>query len=740
MMNVKFKLTFIAMALLGGQAYAASSQADSVSYFKGGKDSNDSLAKDGSATLSAASIYNLSTVQLPDGSSEIRAYFDSMPIQPKARRLSNPDRLELNFGKVGLNLKKNLSLEKTDIIKGVTYLKNVNGDAIVVMNLENYSSLTTRTEGNSFILKAYTANNQASGKQLINQNLTGLSKISFNKLQADQDQVVFDLADANTPVDVRQVGSKVVVKLKGVVIPPHLVQTKNFNDANSIIGSVKAFNQAGTGVIEIQPKGSYDYMAYQVDQKLSLSFTKKTAPQTNSSNAATLSKNKFAGKKLNMDFQNVEVRKILQLLATYAGVNIVASDNVNGFISLKLQDVPWDQALTVIVKTKNLAQRKEGSVIWVAPVEEVNKYEENEAKSYAQSISLAPLKTEFIQLNYATAEDVLKLVKPTSGQSTSSGSSKFEANKAYQRILSDINADDSGSLLSPRGTASVDVRTNTLIINDTQTKIEEIKRIVSQIDVPVRQVMIEARIVHASTDFSKALGVKWGIAKGNGNMIASNMDNLMKLYNNRFAGESEALTNNVNLDLSSGVSSIGTSSIALGLINTTNALLGLELSALQSEGLGEVLSSPKILTGDKQQATIRSGTKIPYQTTSDNNGTTTVFQDAVLELNVTPSITPDGNVQMKLEISKDTMGRLTNAGYVIDTNSLNTNVLVGDSETVVLGGLYEDSSVRGNDKVPVLGDIPALGKLFQSKNNTRKKQELLIFITPKIINNIKLLN
>lgn len=679
---------------------------------------------------SSTSIYNLITAQTGDGATELKVYFNGFPTQPKAKKMTNPERLILDFGKVNFTQNK-LAVAPTSEIKGATFSKSVDGNTLLTVELGAHGSLTTRTDGGAFVLKIYPDPNKPVAKSFVNQG--GVSKISYNRSKGGEDQAIIDLASADTPVSVKQVGSKVILRFTGNQIPASLMKNRSFSDVNAVISNVKIFNDGKNGVIEISPSGSYEYAALQVDKKLTVSFAKKKSVVLDDHNSQK--EDKYTGRKVRMDFQNVETRRILQLLASYTGMNIVASDKIVGNISLKLENVPWDQALNVILKTKGLAQRKDGSVIWVAPIEEMNKYEENEARAYAQSVTLAPLKTVFVQLNYANAAEVANLISPSSVNLNQNGQ---VVGSNYQLMRSSLNAngDETGTLLSPRGTVSVDARTNTLIINDTANKIEDIKRVVTQVDVPVKQVMVEARIVHASTDFAKALGVSWGVQKSNGVSMASNTTNLGKIYNSKWRGEDESIENNVNVDLSGAVSSIGTSGIAFGLINTTNTLLSLELSALQSDGLGEVLSAPKVMTGDKQAAIIRSGTRIPYQTSSDNNGTQTTFQDAVLELNVTPSITPDGNVQMKLEIHKDTMGQLTDAGYVIDTNKLTTNVLVGDGETVVLGGLYEDTRLNSVTKVPFLGDIPLLGSLFRNKSNEVKKQELLIFITPQIIEDV----
>lgn len=678
---------------------------------------------------SASSIYNLITAQTGDGATELKVYFNGFPPAPKASKLSDPDRLVLDFGKVEFT-KKQVGITPTPEIKGVEVTKSPEGNTLLTVQLGSHGTFTNRNDGGAFVLKVYPdPTKPAVVRSFINQG--GVDKISFSRTKGGEDQAIIDLASADTSVAVKQEGGKVVLRFAGNAIPASLLQNKNFNDVKAVISNVKVYNDGKNGIIELTSNGSYEYTAIQVDKRLTVNFAKKNTVSQGKQQAGD-SQQKYSGRKITMDFQNVETRRILQLLASYTGVNIVASDNIVGNISLKLENVPWDQALNIILKSKGLAQRQDGQVIWVAPTEEMAKYEENEAKAYAQSITLAPLKTEFIQLNYAVAADVAKLIKPD-GATSDDAARVASINRQLMRSQLNANGEDSGSLLSPRGTVTVDARTNTLIINDTVNKIDEIKKVISQIDVQVRQVMVEARIVHASTDFAKALGVRWGVAKANGVSMAGNMTNLNKIYNTKWRGEDETLDQNVNLDLGGAVSALGTSGITFGLINTANTLLSLELSALQSDGLGEVLSAPKVMTGDKQEAVIRSGTKVPYQTTSGNFGTTTTFQDAVLELNVTPSITPDGNVQMKLEIHKDTLGMLTNAGYVIDTNKLTTNVLVGDGETVVLGGLYEDSRLNSVSKVPLLGDIPFMGGLFRSKSNENKKQELLIFITPKVM-------
>lgn len=722
-----FKMGLLSIAILScSQANAdvkstAAADAQGMAFFNQAPKAPDLLA-DQKGTLS---VYDLKSYVAADGSTEIRLEFNGFPTEPVANKVEDKNQLILNFGKVNLDLAKNVNHASTEQVRAFKFAKNAQGDSVLAIALGEHGHFTTRKTDNAYILKITPKKVQG----LVSTSFapaTGLEKVTFNRTKGGEDQAIIQLSNSNTPVSIKQVGSKVQVKFKGTNFQPHQLKSQNFNDVRAVISSAKIYNDGADGYIEITPSGSYEYMAMQIEKTLTINFAKKSPSKI--TGTVGLNGERFVGRKISMDFQNVEVRKVLQLLANYTGTNIVASDNVSGFISLKLQDVPWDQALSVILKTRNLAQRKEGSVIWVAPTDEVEKYETNEAKAYAQSIKLAPLESTFIQLNYAVAADVVALIR------MEAGADKNTSIENRQLMLNRMNAngDTDNALLSPRGSITHDARTNMVIVSDTAKKVEEIKRIISQIDIPVQQVMVEARIVRASTNFSKSMGVKWGVAKDGSQSISGNMGNLYNASRYGKANEADAVDTNVNLDLGQ---TVGTSSIAFGLINTTNTLLALELSALQSDGQGEVLSTPKVMTGDKQEATIRSGVKLPYQTTDEEGNSTTTFQDAVIELTVTPSITPDGTVQMKLTINKDTQGQLTDAGYAIDTNQLTTNVLVNNGETVVLGGLYEDTKTTDVQKVPVLGDVPFVGKMFRSKAKNESKQELLIFITPKIVEN-----
>ena len=559
----------------------------------------------------------------------------------------------------------------------------------------------------------------------------GLADIGFQRGSAGEGQVVLNLKSANTPVDVQQQGSKVVVRFLGNKIPTHLVRRLNVNDFATPVATVDAYNDRSNGVISIQSEGSFEYMAYQTDGNLTISLKR---PEDKKGLTTSKQSAKYIGNKISLDFQDIEVRRVLQLLADFTSINMVASDTVQGNITLRLKDVPWDQALDIVMKTKNLDKRRNGNVIWIAPVSELIKVEEDEAKAIAQSVKLAPLQTEYIQLNYAKVIDIEKLITQGRNNGTSNNS-----NASGSTV--DILGDSVGSLLSPRGTVSVDPRTNTLIINDTAQKIDQIRKMIDLLDVSVKQVMIEARIVRATTDFTKEMGVKWGlisqgINRNNDLLIGGSDQTLWDLKTPDADGKYNIQRpDNLNVDL--GVTNAA-GKIAFGLINMSDFMLDLELSALQADGYGEVISTPKVLTADKQKARVASGQEIPYQTTETAGGTataTTSFKEALLSLEVTPSITPDGKVQMELNITSDSpAGTAPNGEIILNKNAIDTNVLVDNGETVVLGGIFEQETLNSQVKVPFLGDLPAIGRLFRKDSKSESKRELLIFVTPRIVN------
>ncbi len=680
------------------------------------------------------SITNIVPMQIPGQGTEIRVMFNGLPPQPAAYQLEQPSRLVLDFDKAQQSLKQASIPVATREASSVDVSSDAQRARLTV-NLAEAGAFTTRVEGNTFILKI-NSTQPAATPVAVQQTAQGISNIGFQRGAEGEGQVVIDLAGSNTPVDVQQQGSKIIVRTLGNKIPAHLARRLNVNDFATPVSTIDAQNDGGNGVITIQSAGSYEYMAYQAENKLTISLKRPVDKNPFKPRAAQ----SYTGKKISLDFQDIEVRRVLQLLADFTGINMVAADTVQGNITLRLKDVPWDQALDIILKTKNLDKRRNGNVIWIAPVAELIKAEEEEAKAIAQSVKLAPLQTEYIQLNYAKAADIEKLITDGKNASNSRGGTNSGSG-------ADPLGDSVGSLLSPRGTVSVDPRTNTLIINDTAQKIDQIRGMIDLLDVSVKQVMIEARIVRATTDFTKEMGVKWGILSqgimNNNHLLVGGSDTtLWNLREPEFDDERGGYTyeierpQNLNVDL--GVTSPGASRIAFGLISLSDFMLDLELSALQADGYGEVISTPKVLTADKQQAKVASGTQIPYQSAEGggvNAVSTTEFIDATLSLDVTPSITPDGKVQMNLNITSDSPGAPTPTGQLtINKNSINTNVLVDNGETVVLGGIFEQQTANSQTKVPFLGDIPYLGRLFRKDIKSDNKRELLIFVTPRIVN------
>ncbi|WP_168542252.1 type IV pilus secretin PilQ family protein [Acinetobacter sp. A2] len=680
------------------------------------------------------SITNIVPMQIPGQGTEIRVMFNGLPPQPAAYQLEQPARLILDFDKAQQTLKQNSIAVATKEASSVEVSSDAQRSRLTV-NLADAGAFTTRVEGNTFILKINSTTATPVAAVTAQRSAQGISNIGFQRGGEGEGQVVIDLLGSNTPVDVQQQGSKIVVRTLGNKVPAHLARRLNVNDFATPVSTIDAHNDGSNGVITIQAAGSYEYMAYQAEDKLTISLKRPVDKNPFKPRAAQ----SYTGKKISLDFQDIEVRRVLQLLADFTGINMVAADTVQGNITLRLKDVPWDQALDIILKTKNLDKRRNGNVIWIAPVSELIKAEEEEAKAIAQSVKLAPLQTEYIQLNYAKAADIEKLI--TEGKNASRSGSSNTGSGA------DPLGDSVGSLLSPRGTVSVDPRTNTLIINDTSAKIDQIRQMIDLLDVSVKQVMIEARIVRATTDFTKEMGVKWGILSqgitNNNHLLVGGSDTT--LWNLREPAENSELggytydierPQNLNVDL--GVTSPGASRIAFGLISLSDFMLDLELSALQADGYGEVISTPKVLTADKQNAKVASGTQIPYQSSEGggvNAVSTTEFIDATLSLDVTPSITPDGKVQMQLDITSDSPGAPTPTGQLtINKNAVNTNVLVDNGETVVLGGIFEQQTANSQTKVPFLGDIPYIGRLFRKDIKSDNKRELLIFVTPRIVN------
>lgn len=648
---------------------------------------------------------------------EVRVMFNGLPPQPQAYQLNDPERVVLDFPQVTQSVANRSIPTNGDEVSTIDVASDDKRSRVTV-NLKKNGVLTHRLEGNTYILKV--ANSKTPTVKGVATAKLGVSNINFRRGSRDEGLVVVDLLGAKTPIDVQQQGSKVVIRLLGNKIPANLLRRINTGEYGTAITSIDAKNDGANGLITIQTSGGYEYMAYQTDNKFTVSVKRPVVKELKVAEPV------YTGKKISLDFQDIGVRQVLQLLGDFTGTNIVAADNVQGNITLRLKDVPADQALDMILKTKGLDKRRQGNVIWVAPAADIIKTEKEQLDNLKMKERLAPIQTEHIRLNYAKATTVLKLLEDARNAA--------RAGRTTDNVNSSNNLSLEG-LLSERGSVVADDRTNTLVVNDTTDNLDKIRRLVDTLDQPVKQVMVEARVVRATTSFSKELGVKWGVLGG---VTAGGKG----VYTNSSTGLLGSTTNGMNVDL--GVTTQGVSSVAFGLLGLDNFRLDLELSALQADGFGEVISTPKVLTADKQKATIKTGQEIPYQTTTASGGqitVTTEFKEAVLQLDVTPNITPDGKVQMQLKVTHDSpAGYAQNGELILNKNEVNTNVLINDSETVVLGGVFEQENTTDQSKVPFFGDLPAVGRLFRKDVKNEDKRELLIFVTPKIVNEVSYRN
>ena len=577
--------------------------------------------------------------------------------------------------------------------------------------------------------------------------------ISYQALSDGIEKIDIVLADVTTKVDIERQGNKIVLRLRDTKVEPGLIYKQH--SKQRLLRSIYTDNKGKQGRIRIDIKQDFEYQSYQLGNKLTLTIEpvqRLTKPE--------LTIKKYSGKPISVDFQNVEVRSVLHLLSQFMQTNIVASDEVTGTIMLNLINVPSDQALDIILSSKHLGKRVNGNVILVAPLAELAKQHENYLNAQQQKIARLPLRSEYIRLNYAKASEVHALILKASSQyidnrinsrnyieNSGLESSHVNSNPAEGDEASQLSSKSSSTLLSSRGVIAVDTRTNTLIVKDTADSINNIRMLISQIDIPVQQVMIEARIVSATDNFSKELGVKWGVLSNgvanNDTLLVGGSDQTLadlkqfSMRNTTFKGKpvnypdyAVSRPDNLNIDL--GIANPA-GSIAFGILSMSDLMIDLELSAMQAEGRGEVISTPKILTLDKQTAKVSSGTKIPYQSESEGGGTTTQFEEALLSLEVTPNITPEGEISLQLNIENGRPNPVSSGVILIDTDRLSTHVTVADGQTIVLGGIYRNQIFNNVEKVPFFGDLPLLGRLFKKDLRRNDKQELLIFVTPTLI-------
>ena len=679
-------------------------------------------------------------VTLPGDEIEVKLSFDQTPPQLQSYKIDKPARLVFDLPNTRNGLpSRYLSLGNGNA-RSMTVIDNQERTRLVV-NLGETTGYVTRVEGNNLVVRIGKGEQQGSSAQVAgNQTFSPASapavvqapvaaqkasrpaalqveNVDFRRGEQGDGQVLIGLSQSSIPVDVMQQGNKIFVRFLGAKVPEKLRRRLDVMDFATPVKLIESYNEGNNGVMVIQPQGEFEYLAYQTDTEMTISVKPILKEERRRKEFV------YTGEKLSLNFQDIEVRSVLQLIADFTSLNLVASDTVSGRITLRLQNVPWDQALDLILKTKGLDKRTVGNVMLVAPADEIAARERLEIESQTQSEQIAPLRTEFIQVNYAKAADIQSLI--SSG--TAGGGSESGTN----------------ILLSPRGSASVDARTNMLVVQDTAKKIDEIRELIAKLDVPVKQVMIEARIVLADSSFAKELGVRWGVAhdnfRSNKRLMAggstTTLQDMREVTVDTTTGlRTYEITKPQDLAVDLGIDKAGASSLALGIMDSDNIVLDLELSALQSDGHGEVIATPRVLTADKQKARVATGKQIPYQESTSSGATSVKFVNAELSLEVTPSFTPDGRINMELFVDNDSLGEvLANGAVTINTNRVTTNILVDDGQTVVLGGIFKESSNKGVIKTPVLGDIPYLGRLFKQEIKRSDKVELLIFVTPRLM-------
>jgi type IV pilus assembly protein PilQ len=667
---------------------------------------------------------------------------------PAGFAIQNPPRIALDFPDTANGLGKTVQDIGDPALRSVNVVQAGNRTR-VVFNLNKPQSYETQIEGNTVVVtladqpgatatvEAPVVSRFAEAKPGETQH--ALRDVDFRRGRNGEGRIIVDLSDNSTGIDIRQQGRTLVVDFLKTAVPRNLERRLDVQDFATPVATIDTFAQGGNARIVVEPRGLWEHSAYQADNR----FILEVKPvQEDPSKLTQGTRQGFKGEKLSLNFQNVEVRAVLQVIADFTGLNIITSDTVTGSLTLRLKDIPWDQALDIIMQTKGLDMRKNGNVVLIAPREELAVKEKQQLEARQQISELEPLQTELFQLNYAKSSDILNIINV--GARGAGGGAAGAGDR----------------FLSRRGSAFVDPRTNILFVTDIPSKLEEVRRIIRQIDTSVRQVLIESRIVIASDKFSRQLGIRLGVQTG---------FTLQRRYAGGFGGSlsttpvvtcsgttcTRETRTQTPYELASGIATAGYSDspqlnvnlpvagaagqLALTLINLGSGnLINLELSALEADTLGKVISSPRVVTADNQKAHIEQGTDIPYIIQGTNNTVPTVqFKKAVLSLDVTPQITPDNRIIMTVEIHKDSVGQIINiAGSQypsIDTKNVTTLIAVNNGDTAVIGGIYEETLTNSVTKVPFLGDIPILGYAFKQTGKDIEKTELLIFLTPRII-------
>ncbi len=641
---------------------------------------------------------------------------------PVSFTLANPPRIALDFANTENGLGRNVQSVEQGGLRSIRLGESA-GRTRVVLNMTSLVGYETKVNGRTVEVVLGSAGAGATKTAATSLDTvtfaTGvpvaahsIRDLHFQRGRAGEGKIIVDLSDNGTGIDLRRQGRNIVVEFVETELPPALERSYDVTDFGTLVDGfdVEAFGP--TVRLTILARGNWEQSAYQADNRFIIEVKPVVEKEVDVSKA---SKAKYKGEKLSLNFQSIEVRSVLQVLADFTGLNIITSDTVTGNLTLRLKDVPWDQALDIILQAKGLDKREHGNVIWIAPRAELATKEKLELEALQQIADLEPMITESFQLNYQRAEDIKKMV--------STGTQ---------------------NLMSKRGSAVVDTRTNTIFIQDIAEKLIDIRALIEQIDVPVRQVLIEARIVEASDTFSRNLGVRFGYhdTTGMGNQIGAGTTRGLAGGNLNDTGfhsgqgaSSTFLPDSMFVNLAApGLGGVAPGQFSLILMNDAmTKFLNLEITALQADGKGKIVSSPRVITADNVEASIEQGTEIPYQQATSSGATSVSFRKATLSLKVTPQITPDDNIMMKLAVNKDSVGSVTAAGPSIDTKQVITEVLVENGGTVGIGGIYEQEQTDVTAKVPLLGDIPVIGFLFKQNLKRNDKRELLIFITPRLV-------
>jgi type IV pilus assembly protein PilQ len=697
-----------------------------------------------SSTASTNAIKDIKYSSLPGSRIQISLEMTEKPVAPLSFTIDNPARIAFDFPDTGSQLSKRSQPVGIGVAQSVTAISTktktrviLNVTEVVPFNVttQGKNVLITLendpTAGGSFQQAASTSATSDTAPRFADKS-RGIENIDFRRGEQGEGRVVIKMTEANIPMDISEEFGKVVVKFLGIDLPDELRQTLDVLDFATPVKSISSFEEDGNVRVEIEPVDSnYEHVAYQANNIFTLEMKAMSKEELEE-----VKKEKFGytGERLSLNFQDIPVRAVLQLIADFTSLNVVVSDSVDGNLTLRLKNVPWDQALDIILKAKGLSKRESGTVMMIAPSEEIAAQEKIDLEAQQSITELAPIRTAFFTINFAKVNELASLF--TGGKDGKSGGD------------GEAGAAGPAGILSPRGSVIIDERTNTLIVKDTEEVISEIRRTLQKLDVPIRQVMISSRIVIATDAFTKELGSRFGVTRAASN--SSGFGVTTGTFEGADAIASSGINNIANngvpepFTIPSGIAAadrlnvnLATSGAAAGslafAVLSGSSLIDLEISALQAENEGEVISSPRVVTADRHEARIEQGVEIPYLSASSSGATQVEFKKAVLSIEVVPQITPDDRVIMDLSVNNDTVGDIFAGIPSIDTREVTTQVLVNNGDTVVLGGIYEQITRDEVDKVPFLGDIPLIGYFFRHTLESDERRELLIFVTPKIL-------